>query len=394
MMMDCSGLFFVNRKVTKVVTTTAGIRRLARRSGTTVDPALRLLPFKSKAQAHRALQKNKVTKARLGVKRTRKNRGGLPAMLLKWQQQLLQQDSARAGRNISLWPILLGQNNSDPIPNSPLFPRKLIQQSACAEVSSNTTYSEHQYPNFDHTRSQPATTVTDMMEDKVGGFVSNLCSPSTLATRLGLIPTPQREAYISSLLSNAKCSETFHQVIEPAQRSLNFAITPRTLPQPPTSHPFHHHLPHYNNGQHRNVGKDVMTFNLCRASKAAANEQKNFEKARLISAGDKRGFEFIEADQTRSKFKEEQLSMFEQWIIKDCELVKQNPLKNDMIIQRDRRGKVVLGHDNQPIMIQKMLLMSSYRELHLYMIDNYRDMMMDNGTVLFSECTLRKIMPR
>jgi hypothetical protein len=137
-----------------------------------------------------------------------------------------------------------------------------------------------------------------------------------------------------------------------------------------------------------------MTFNLCRASKAAANEQKNFEKARLISAGDKRGFEFIEADQTRSKFKEEQLSMFEQWIIKDCELVKQNPLKNDMIIQRDRRGKVVLGHDNQPIMIQKMLLMSSYRELHLYMIDNYRDMMMDNGTVLFSECTLRKIMPR
>jgi hypothetical protein len=433
-------------------------------------------------------------------------------MLLKWQQQLLQQDSARAGRNISLWPILLGQNNSDPIPNSPLFPRKLIQQSACAEVSSNTTYSEHQYPNFDHTRSQPATTVTDMMEDKVGGFVSNLCSPSTLATRLGLIPTPQREAYISSLLSNAKCSETFHQVIEPAQRSLNFAITPRTLPQPPTSHPFHHHLPHYNNGQHRNVGKDVMTFNLCRASKAAANEQKNkiiktylttgslsqrrhalhlfltdkrivkdtksiiedivmdkeiiaalkclrsmkmmlsnifrsciqgrisnnkramvnvlsacilndevnnhlsassmgkqaglskhfihfnksksFEKARLISAGDKRGFEFIEADQTRSKFKEEQLSMFEQWIIKDCELVKQNPLKNDMIIQRDRRGKVVLGHNNQPIMIQKMLLMSSYRELHLYMIDNYRDMMMDNGTVLFSECTLRKIMPR
>jgi len=227
-------------------------------------------------------------------------------MLLKWQQQLLQQDSARAGRNVSLWPILLGQNNSDPIPNSPLFPRNLIQQSACAEVSSSTTttlgmmttgarghvdaaqyspvrliggsrseYSEHQYQNYNHTRGHPTTTTTDMMEDKGGGFVSDLCSPSTLATRLGLIPTPQRDAYISSLLSNAKCSETFHQVIEPAKRSLNFAITPSTLPQPPTPHPFHHHLPHYNNGQHRNVGKNVRTFNLRRASKAAANEQKN-----------------------------------------------------------------------------------------------------------------------
>ena len=123
-------------------------------------------------------------------------------------------------------------------------------------------------------------------------------------------------------------------------------------------------------------------------------KSKSFEKARLISEGDERGFELIEADQTRSKFKEAQVSRFEQWIIKDCELVKQNPLKNDMIIQRDREGKVVFGHDNQPIKIQKMLLMSSYRELHLYMIDNYRDMKIDDGKVLFSETTLRNIMPR
>jgi hypothetical protein len=123
-------------------------------------------------------------------------------------------------------------------------------------------------------------------------------------------------------------------------------------------------------------------------------KSKSFEKARLISEGDERGFELIEADQTRSKFKEAQVSRFEQWIIKDCELVKQNPLKNDMIIQRDRMGKVVFGNDNQPIKIQKMLLMSSYRELHLYMIDNYRDMKIDDGKVLFSETTLRNIMPR
>jgi hypothetical protein len=114
----------------------------------------------------------------------------------------------------------------------------------------------------------------------------------------------------------------------------------------------------------------------------------------LISEGDERGFELIDADQTRSKFSEAQVSRFEQWIIKDCKLVIQNPLKNDMIIQRDRKGKVVYGNDNQPLKIQKMLLMSSYRELHLYMIDNYRNMKMDDGKVLFSKCTLRKIMPK
>ena len=75
-------------------------------------------------------------------------------------------------------------------------------------------------------------------------------------------------------------------------------------------------------------------------------------------------------------------------------MVIQNPLKNDMIRQRDRKGKVIFGNNNQPVKIQKMVLMSLYRELHLYMIDNYRDMKMDDGKVLFSEFMLRKIMPR
>jgi hypothetical protein len=78
-----------------------------------------------------------------------------------------------------------------------------------------------------------------------------------------------------SLLPNEKCSVTFNKVIEPARCSLNFVVTPSTLPNTPTLHPFHHHLPHCNNGQHRNVGKDVSTFNLHRASKEAANFQKN-----------------------------------------------------------------------------------------------------------------------
>ena len=115
----------------------------------------------------------------------------------------------------------------------------------------------------------------DTNQDRDNSSLTDLCSPSSLAARLGLIATPQREAYISSLLSNETCSLTFDKVIEPACCSLNFVVTPSMLPQTPTHHPFHHHLPHYNNVQHRNVGKDVSTFNLRRVSEEAANFQKN-----------------------------------------------------------------------------------------------------------------------
>ncbi len=82
-------------------------------------------------------------------------------------------------------------------------------------------------------------------EREDSSLVSDLCSPSSLATRLGLIPTPQREAYISSLLLDTKCSLTFNkQVIEQARCSLIFVVKPSMLPQTPTLHPFHHHLPH------------------------------------------------------------------------------------------------------------------------------------------------------
>jgi hypothetical protein len=40
--MECLGLSFVDRKSTKVITNTAGIRRLARHSGIAVDAAFRL----------------------------------------------------------------------------------------------------------------------------------------------------------------------------------------------------------------------------------------------------------------------------------------------------------------------------------------------------------------
>jgi hypothetical protein len=95
MRMECLGLSFVDRKSTKVITNTAGIRRLAHHSGIAVDAAFRLLPFKTKAHAHQALRKYQITKARLAAKkksagRWKRKKSGWHAKLLKRQQQLLQ----------------------------------------------------------------------------------------------------------------------------------------------------------------------------------------------------------------------------------------------------------------------------------------------------------------
>ncbi len=64
-----------------------------------------------------------------------------------------------------------------------------------------------------------------------------------------------------------------------------------------------------------------------------------------------------------------------------------------MVRMRDREGKFVYGMDNKPILIQKMLLMASYRELQNYMIKHYPGMVLDDDKVLFLEPTLRAIMP-
>jgi hypothetical protein len=55
---------------------------------------------------------------------------------------------------------------------------------------------------------------------------------------------------------------------------------------------------------------------------------------------------------------------------------------------------VILGLDKKPIKIQKMLLMSSFQELHLYMIEHYTKVKVDNNKILFSEHTLRTFLPK
>ncbi len=69
MIMECLGLSFVNQKVTKIVSNTASICRLARRSGITREVSLRLSLYKTKAQAHRELWIYKFKMARLVAKR-------------------------------------------------------------------------------------------------------------------------------------------------------------------------------------------------------------------------------------------------------------------------------------------------------------------------------------
>ncbi len=76
-------------------------------------------------------------------------------------------------------------------------------------------------------------------------FLHLLCSPSSLASTLGQIPTPQREAYFSVLLGNVKCTETLNKVSEPVTRSLNFGQSMQKsnmiLPSPRMPNPFNYH---------------------------------------------------------------------------------------------------------------------------------------------------------
>jgi hypothetical protein len=134
-MMECLGLSFLDRKVTKVVTNSASIRRLACHSGITVDASLRLSLYKTKAQAKQEHWNYLSKRARGAVLKSK-----VPCKRRKncWHTKQLdmQQDSAaRAGRSVLLWSILLGHNNSDPFPNSPLLPRDMPRDSPQMECN-------------------------------------------------------------------------------------------------------------------------------------------------------------------------------------------------------------------------------------------------------------------
>jgi hypothetical protein len=61
---------------------------------------------------------------------------------------------------------------------------------------------------------------------------------------------------------------------------------------------------------------------------------------------------------------------------------------------RDWKGKVICDVYNKPVRVQKMLLMASHQELQNYMIEYYPGMVIQDDKILFSEQTLRAIMPK
>ncbi len=58
---------------------------------------------------------------------------------------------------------------------------------------------------------------------------------------------------------------------------------------------------------------------------------RSLEKALITHSGDKKGYELIETDQDRTKYSKEERDALEEWLLKDCDLVINNPLKNDNI---------------------------------------------------------------
>ncbi len=91
--------------------------------------------LRHKAQAKQEHQNYHSRRARAAVKKSR-----VPCKRRKkcWHTKLLerQRDSAaRAGRGVLLWSILLGHNNSDPFPNSPLLPGDMSRDSPQMECN-------------------------------------------------------------------------------------------------------------------------------------------------------------------------------------------------------------------------------------------------------------------
>jgi len=62
---------------------------------------------------------------------------------------------------------------------------------------------------------------------------------------------------------------------------------------------------------------------------AHRNFKKGRQKAALIMVGDEEGYELIEEEKDRSKYSAEELKRFDNWILNECEVVVDNPCKDD-----------------------------------------------------------------
>ncbi len=76
-----------------------------------------------------------------------------------------------------------------------------------------------------------------------------------------------------------------------------------------------------------------------------------------------KGFELFDEEKDRSKYSEEQIKKFQHWVLNGCELVIDNPFKNDTVWKRDIKSEceVYLAQCISAVIISNTPLFSLYR---------------------------------
>jgi hypothetical protein len=73
-------------------------------------------------------------------------------------------------------------------------------------------------------------------------------------------------------------------------------------------------------------------------------------------------------------------------------MVHHNPLKDNLVIKRDRNGSIVRDvTTGVPVQVQKMMLMCNPRVLHIHMIEHFDDAT-EGNRVLISKTNIRELL--
>jgi len=92
-----------------------------------------------------------------------------------------------------------------------------------------------------------------------------------------------------------------------------------------------------------------------------------------IAEGRKKGSIMLNEDEQRTKYTNELLEALEYWV-KNNDMVRHSPFKDNLVIKRDRDGSIVRDPTTrQPVRVQKMMLMCNPRILHNHTIEHFED---------------------
>ena len=110
-----------------------------------------------------------------------------------------------------------------------------------------------------------------------------------------------------------------------------------------------------------------------------------------IAKGMRDGWIMLTKDEQRSKYTDKLISALEYWI-ENNNMVHHNPLKDNLVIKRDRNGSIVRDvTTGVPVQVQKMMLMCNPRVLHIHMIEHFDDAT-EGNRVLISETKIRELL--